>query len=151
MARTALRSLRIVDYEDRELFHILNDNADEDGWITTDDLSEIIRINHPDGAEASEKERNAYARHCIATRFTWMVRFKWVERNEKRTKWRLTEIGRNLMNGELTEGVERALNEASHGDRILIMRALTGDYRSQDPASIMLRRQWQHGTFRNGK
>lgn len=148
MARAALTSLRNEDYSDRELLHILLDKADDEGWTTTFDLMDALRLGHPD-ADASDKEREKRAKHCIGTRFSWMVRYKWVERDEEtRTKWRPSEAGHDLMNGRLTKAVERALAGMKPADRILAMRMLTMDYNRAAPDSIMLRREWQHGTGR---
>lgn len=145
----ALRSLRNVDYTDRELLHILNDVGDAEGWSTTDDLAEQIRISHPEGnGSIPEAIRLRHAKHCIATRFAWMVRFLWVERDESRTKWRLTEIGRDLMNGALSKRVEQSLDRMKPADRILVMRSLATGFERGAPASTMLRREWEHGTGR---
>lgn len=151
MARRALLALRNADYTDRELLHILDDlgQGDPEGWASTSDLAEVIRIQHPDAngnGAISDEARERYAKHCIATRFSWMVRFKYVERDEDRTHWRVTDLGRDLMNGKLTKAVEGALDKMKPGDRVLAMRMLTQGYRKADPGSIMLRREYQHQT-----
>lgn len=144
MARNALRSLRNEDYSDRELLHICADEAGTDGWTTTDDLASVIGISAP--PDLTGKYRTLYAKRCIATRFSWMVRFGWVERDEDRTSWRVTRIGRDLMNGNLDKSLEKNLGKLSAGDRVLVMRHMTQGYRSsRDEAAAMLRREWQHG------
>lgn len=153
MARgAALRSLKNADYTDRELMHILDGCANNEGWATTDDIMDALRISHPSGANATDEERAQYARQCIGTRFSWMVRYKYLERDEDRTKWRLTDTGHDLMNGKLTRTVEKALDKMKPGDRVLAIRMITDGFVRTNPGSIMMRREWEHNTARrNGR
>lgn len=145
----ALHSLKNIDYSDRELLHILNDLAGTE-WATTDDLADQIRITPPPGNNGqgamNDAQKRAYAKRCIATRYSWMRRFGWVERDEDRTKWRVTQIGRDLMNGKLTKGLAASLERINAADRVLVMRSLTKAYQGErNEAKTMLRREWQHG------
>lgn len=150
MARTALRSLKNSDFSDRELLHLLSDLADSDGWTTTPELATALGIKPSESMTPRQQE--AYARRCVGSRYAAMKRFGFVERDETRTKWRVTKVGRDLMSGKLTKGLEQALGKLSSGDRILIMRSLTQAFRTDRvEAATMLRREWQHGAHRNGK
>lgn len=147
MARTALNSLTNYDYSDRELLHILNDTADAEGWAETADLAEVIGVTMPSvNGQHSDREKQAYAHRCTAMRFSWMARYGWVERDEGRTKWRLTDIGHDLMDGKLTKTLQNALDRLDAGDRVLVMREIGNAYRAApDPARHMLRREGIRG------
>lgn len=145
----ALHSLKNIDYSDRELLHILHDLAGTE-WATTDDLADQIRITPPSRNGSSKKmtdgEKRLYAKRCIATRYSWMRRFGWVERDEHRTKWRVTDIGRDLMNGRLTKSLATSLDKLSTADRVLVMRSLTDAYRTDRiEGQTFIRREWTHG------
>jgi hypothetical protein len=150
VARTALRSLRNEDFSDRELLHILNDLADNEGWATTEEIADALHISPP--GRVTKDYREKYGKHCVATRYSWMVRYGWVERDPSRTKWRLTEIGEELMAGNLNKRIEDAISQLSSGDRILVMRRMTEAFRiDREEAATMLRREWLHGARRNGR
>lgn len=137
-----LTSLRIIDYTDRELLHMLNDVADEEGWATTEQLVKAIGL-------VSKDNDPGRPRRSVATRFTWMRRFGWVERNEEHTAWRLTREGADLMNGSLRRGLQKSLKSMRDGDRVLLMREMATAYREAPRESaIMFRREWIHGTKR---
>lgn len=144
MGRTALNGLKNEDYTDRELLHILNDVADGDGWASTFDIAAVLPIKHPDG-----EDHGTHASRCVASRFAWMTRYGWVERDESRTKWRLTRVGRDLMNGKLNKSFQTAMDKLSPGDRVLVVRAMGAAFRTGSPeAATMLRREWLHGARR---
>lgn len=150
MARTALRSLRILDYQDRELLHIAVEEADNEGWVSTEDLAATLRISHPEGnGNISDKERLHHAHRCVGSRFSYMARIGWVERNEAKTMWRVTEIGQDLMSGRLSRRLHSSLDKLSPGDRILVMRELAKTF-AASPVVVgtALRREWAHGTGR---
>lgn len=158
MAARGLRSLKNVDYTDRELLHILDGQTNDDGWASTKDLYEAIRVNHPDASRryVTEDEREKYAKRCIGGRFAWMVKFEYCVSEvhpKEGTRWKLTPVGRNLMNGELSPELRDSLHRLSPADRVMMMRELTGAYRNYSrPAQTMIRREWQHGTYRkNGR
>jgi hypothetical protein len=148
MARRALKALRNEDYTDRELLHILDDAADEDGWATSHDLHEKLRIAAPDDI-TTDVDRDRYARHCIATRYSWMVRYGWCDRDREMVRWRVNDAGRALMDGSLSSDFEAMLRSLKPGDRVLVMRELGKGYRQTGtPAQAMLRREWQHQSHR---
>lgn len=149
----ALHALRVVDYTDRELLHILNDKANEEGWATSDELQDSLAVNYPaeDGEIVTDAERIGYARRCIGARYAYMVRVGFVERNDKRTHWRVSNVGKQLMSGELDGEFERTLRRLSPADRILVMRELGRGYRGAGaPAQTIIRREWANGSYRNG-
>lgn len=145
-----LHSLRNVDYQDRELLHIATEEGDTEGWVSTEDLAKVIRISHPEGnGNVPKKQRQYHAHRCIGSRFAYMARIGWVERNEAKTMWRVTEIGHDLMNGRLSPGLSNSLDRLSPGDRLLVMREMARAFTQSSPiVGTALRRQWQHGTGR---
>lgn len=141
-------ALTILDYTDRELLHLVEDLADSDGYTDAAVIAETIKIPNP-------PNNPHYARHCVGTRFSWMGRFGWLERHpEERSKWRVTQVGRQLMTGNLTKTAERAFNSMKAGDRVLLTRMLARASITDIPeARKMVTREWQHGMARrrNGR
>lgn len=152
MARPAVNSLRILDYQDRELLHIAAEEGDRDGWVSTEDLATRIRIAHPEGnGSTPEKERIHHAHRCVGSRFSYMSRLGWVERNEAKTMWRVTEVGHDLKDGHLSRRLHSALDKLAPGDRVLVMRELAKSFTaSPKVVGTALRREWQHGTGKRG-
>jgi hypothetical protein len=149
--RTKLRSLKNIDFSDRELLHVLSDVADDDGWATTPELGQTLGIVAPE-TMVTPNQKIAYVHRCVGARYAFMKRAGWVERDETRTKWRITRIGRDLMMGNLSKALENSLGKLKPGDRVLVMRSLTQAYRADRVESAtMLRREWQHGAQRNGR
>ena len=137
-----LTSLRIVDYTDRELLHILNDVANEEGWASSEDLAKAIGIK-PRGDDPRGPRR------CVAMRFAWMARYGWVRRDPSNTMWCLTKDGEDLMSGQLRPALQQSLKEMRAADRVLLMREMTNAYRNAPKsAAAMYRREWVHGTAR---
>lgn len=152
MPRPALRSLTNFDYQDRELLHILNDEGDNEGWASTEDLGKVVRIAPPEGnGNATKKERAAHAHRCIGTRFSYMSSVDWCEKKVEKgvTYWRLTDIGRDLMNGRLSEGMMGSLDMLRPADRVLVMRELGKAFTQSGRSSgTILRREWANATGR---
>lgn len=137
-----LTSLRIVDYTDRELLHILNDVADEEGWASSEVLANAIGIK-PRGKDPRGPRR------CVAMRFAWMARYGWVRRDPTNTMWRLTKDGEELISGKLRPALKQSLKEMRPADRVMLMREMTTAYRNApQSAATMYRREWIHGTAR---
>ena len=132
MART---SLTLYEYSDRELLHLMLDESDGDGWISSRDLAKVVGINakHP-------------AQH-VGTRLGWMRKYGAVERQAANPLWRPTAMGRALALGELKPR-ERDMIEGLDPDQLLTLtNTLTKRYsRVGDTAAHLMRREWLYGT-----
>jgi hypothetical protein len=123
----ALESLRLEDYSDRELLLVINDTADEDGWV--DALELATRL----GLEGD------YPRRAVASRLSWLHRYGAVQREHERDesgvvryhrdgrvrytqRWGLTEAGLALAIGQLRKGDESALERLKDEQMILVTR-----------------------------
>lgn len=138
-----LEALRLADMPDRELLHIVNDLADNDGWAAHEDMTKRLGISHK------------HPGNCVGMRMGWMKKFGFVvsEWFDGERHYRLTQKGRDLMNGKLTTAVQKALDKMGEGDMMVLMRTATGRYRQMSPeAATMARREWQRGAImrRNG-
>jgi hypothetical protein len=119
---------------DSELLAMVDDLADEDGWVTTVD----VRL------QLGENTEDVGHRSGVPTRLAWMRRYGWLERGE-RHQWRLTAVGHALIeNPKLAKGVEASLAKLNPGQRIAAAREIAeagnagaGEIRDA------LRRQWQ--------
>lgn len=153
MARTALNGLKNDDFSDRELLHVVNDLADNDGYTTSQEIAHQLGIRlETNGHHVTQEDHLNHGIRCVGTRFAWMVRFGFCERDEDRTKWRLTAEGHDLMNGRLTSGLQKALDKLDPADRVLLMREIATGYVDSSPAAAaMLRREWQRGYRRRGR
>lgn len=138
-----LASLRIVDFSDRELLHIINDLRNEDGWTSSQEVAEELGIQADHPAQ------------CVGQRMTWLARYGCVEKHkDEKHMWRITDFGESIMRGKLSKGAERQLENMDEGQLLLATRMVTARYRGmanssngQGRAAWLLRREWTHGTF----
>lgn len=131
-----LKSLTNLDYSDRELLHLVDDHAGDDGWADSKDIAEALALSH--------KHRN----QCVGMRFAYMKRHKLLDRHPHQRKWRLTKLGRALMNGKLSARQRESLAKLEDSDLILVQRFLGERKREAGAgASVMLRREAQRGVL----
>jgi len=122
--------LRNVDYTDRELLLLIEDNADADGVTTADDLAMALGYGEA-------------AAHKVTSRLAWMTRYGFLARNG--AGWLITPEGREVMSGQLTPALDARLQGASVGQRVLMMRAISAGYVNGTPAqAAAVRREWLH-------
>lgn len=138
-----LDALRLYDMPDRELLHVVNDLADNDGWAAHGALTDRLGINHK------------HPGNCVGVRMGWMKKYGFIvsEYIDGERHYRLTTNGEQLMKGKLTPSVQKALDKMGEGDMMVLMRETTGRFRTMTPeASTMMRREWQRGALmrRNG-
>lgn len=125
-----------LDMADREILYLIND-CTNGGWAQRDEVEERLKLSHP--APAS----------CIASRFSWMIRWGWLVKDKDEPRYRITRIGRDLMRGDVDKALAATLRRLNPGERVVMMRYMGQSYtRSGRAAQIMMRRQWQHNTGR---
>jgi len=131
---------------DTEVLGMVDDLADENGWVTTYGVRQQLGEKPPDRL------------YNIGQRLGWMRRFGWLEKGE-RTKveswvgpgwewtstWRLTAMGHAILdNPNLSRTVENALEKMNPAQRVRLAREI-GESGNAGPNEIRaaLRRQWQ--------
>jgi len=128
-------SVSLLDYSDRELLAILSEVSDEEGWASTQDVADVLGLDH--------KNPN----NCVGVRFAWLRRFGALERNPK-GHWRMTELGYALMSGELNSAQERILQSLDNTQMLSLMRVVSTRWRRLDPtSSVLVKREWTHGVL----
>lgn len=137
-----LASLRIVDFSDRELLHIVNDLT-KDGWADSREVAEELGIDAQHPAQ------------CVGQRFGWLAKYHCIEKHKDEAhKWRLTDFGESIMRGSLSKAAQRQLEGLDEGQLLLATRYVTSRYQGLaassnggGSAAWLLRREWTHGTF----
>lgn len=129
--------LSLYDYSDRELLHLIEEVKLDSGWSRTEDVAKAV------GLTSDKPNRPA------GIRLAWMRRYGALEKHETQPWWRLTPIGRSLMDGELTADERETIDEWSSAQLLMVTRRLTGRWRrAGTTASTLIRREWQRGTHR---
>ena len=134
------RHLRNEDLSDRELLHLINDVADEQGLVVAEDVATALDMRDGD-------QRAAH------TRISWMKRLGYLERIDSRElggkangspRYILTEEGRMLMKGKINATVQKALANADPGTELLLMREIgqRGFVDASQTTATAVRRQW---------
>lgn len=132
-------SLKLTEFEDFELLHLLEQEAGSDGWTTTEDLARELSLDV------------RYPIRNVGSRLGWLRRYGVLERDEDGAagRYRMTAIGRQLLHGTLTKAQERALAEAGEGRLLAITRAVGGQLTAAgDEASALMHRQWRYSHAR---
>lgn len=137
-----LYSLRIVDFSDRELLHILNDLANQDGWADSREIAEELGIEHRNPAQ------------CVGQRLSWLAKHGCVEKHkDEKHMWSLTEFGEAIMHGKLSKAAEKQLEGMDAAQLLLATRLVTRAYQGLaadtnggGSAAWLLRREWANGT-----
>ena len=152
----ALDSLTIDDLSDREFLLVVRDVATDDGWADSDAIKERLDL-----AE----------RRIASTRLSWLARWGAVEREYETDehdrprvrksgkffytqRWRLTEVGADLIYGALGKRQSEQLNKINDSQMLFLTQWLTERVRETDPTVIKLvSREWRYGSSprRNGR
>lgn len=140
MAARHLERLTLYDFSDMEFLHVLLDLATADGWVTTTELAEALRLDvkHPN--------------QNVGVRLGWLKRLGVVERDEEphsetRWAWRLTEEGQAVMDARLRKREENLLEGLAPEMMVEITNYLTARYhRVGEATANLIRRQWLNGT-----
>lgn len=132
----APESLTIEDFSDVELLALVNDNADQDGWVTSQEMALAIGL---DGKTATQ---------CVGQRFSWLRRYGAIEKHtEKMSTWRLSGIGRAMVKGHLSKAEQRILENMGDDKLLSLARGVTTRYRATNATGAQLmRREWTYGT-----
>jgi hypothetical protein len=129
---------------DAELLGIINDLADEQGWVNTLNVRLQLGENPEDSTEG--------ARSGVGPRLSWLTRYGWLERGERQKDedghwwqtYRLTPMGQLLLEGpQLTAAFEKTLGKLNPRQRLQLTREL-GEAGAGAPDEIRtaIRRQW---------
>ena len=139
-----VQSLTILDFDDRALLAIVDDEADEEGWAATGDIADKVF-----GSGGSE-ERRRHATRCIGIRFAWLQRYGVAERSHPHGSWRLTDAGYALLYGSgKTARIEKEAREALDADLLHVAMGVGDRYRKADPITqTMMRRAFIYSTGR---
>jgi len=129
-------SLTIEDFSDVELLALVNDHADSDGYVKTEEMVLVI------GLDAEN------AKQCIGSRFSWLTRYGAMEKNPDETgSWRLSTIGKAMVKGHLSAAETRMLENLAEDKLLSLARGVTSRYRSTGATGAkLMRREWQYGT-----
>jgi hypothetical protein len=128
---------------DAELLGIINDLADEQGWVATYN----VRLQLGETLDAEEGTRSG-----VGPRLSWLVRYGWLEKGERvkdeEKRWwqtyRLTPMGQLLLqNPKLTAAFETTLGKLNPAQRLQLTRELAeAGSGSPDEIRTAIRRQW---------
>ncbi|MCI4361286.1 MAG: hypothetical protein L3J91_06235, partial [Thermoplasmata archaeon] len=130
------RDASLLGISDSELLGIIDDLADENGWVTILDL----RLQLGENVER--------VRHSgVGSRVAWMRRYGWLERDEVGAH-RLTAMGHAiLVNPELSKTVESALERLNPAQRVRLTREIAaGAQGAPDELWAAIRREWQRSS-----
>lgn len=139
--------MTLFGISDTELLAIVDDLADENGWVTTFG----VRLQLGEDVDAPE-------RSGVGIRLGWLRRYGWLERGERERvetndergwrwsqSWRLSAMGHALIDHpDLTKTTERAFMSLNPAQRLRLTRDMAefGD-RSAPEIRAAMRRQWR--------
>jgi phage antirepressor YoqD-like protein len=127
-------SLQLTAFSDRELLFIMDDTTDGDGWTDVEQVAKALNLDHD------------HPTMCVSSRFSWLKRYGVLERDGRR--WKMTNIGRALMNGQLDDTEESVLNAMRQDQLLALTTAITKRYQNaNETAATMMRRAWVNGTY----
>lgn len=131
-----LDSLRLADFNDLDLLHLLDDVGNEEGWATAEDVAREIGLTHKHPAQ------------CVGSRFAWLYRFGVMDQKQSKRGmlWRLNEIGYALIYpNEFSATLDKALGKLDAGQVIALTdRVANGLQRESRQATHLARRAWRH-------
>lgn len=143
-------NLTLESFSDRELLHILNDLAGDEGWVDAEVMGVRMGLSVPG---MSEEQTHIHARRCVSVRMSWIKRLSdTVERHPKKsvTHWRLTDAGKAVVKARLTNEFESKLGNIDEFAALAALGTLSRRYMRADvKAANLMRREWAHGTHRN--
>jgi len=123
-------SLRLVDFLDEEFLALVVDNADHEGWASSQMIAESIGIS----------TRN------VGSRLSWMRRYGVVERDTSPGSttqgfWRLTERGEALVKARFSKGQQTALSSLRDEQLWELATQLSERYETVDDVTANLVRR----------
>lgn len=126
MARRRNGRLRVIDYSDLAVLHVIADHAGADGYAAVEIIADVLDV----------PERS------VLGRMAWMVKYETVERDGSRAAWRPARLGDELLRRPLTKALQRSLDGASDAALVLALRAIRE--RGPTRASALLSREWRY-------
>lgn len=134
------RDLSLWGISDTELLHVIDDLADEDGWVNSYDVRHQLG-EHPDEPDPHSG---------VPTRLAWLKRYGWLERSLETGLYRLTAVGSVIIERPgLSKTVERALEGLSPAQRLTLTRELAENgATAREEIRTALRREWQRNLGR---
>lgn len=148
--RAGSSNLKLENFSDREMLHLVNDLADNDGWALDEHIAERVGMVV---VGMSDEQVLIHARRCVGIRLAWIKKLTGtVERHpDKRDfRWRLTESGLKVVNAKLGAGVSNGLDHMSEANVLLALDVVSRRYRrAGDGAANLMRREWAYGTHKN--
>lgn len=132
-------SLKLSEFNDDELIHVLDAVANDEGWATTQDVAAEIGLTHDN------------PNNCVGGRFAYLKRIKVLQNKQDKgeTWWKLTAKGKALTHPrKLPVAVERALEDMDEGQQIAATNRLARRVpRSSAPGGQLTKRAWRHHTM----
>ena len=136
-SRNTHRDMTLWGISDSELLAIVDDLADENGWVSTPD----VRLQL--GENPEEEGRSG-----VGSRLAWMRRYGWLEGGGKSGSWRLTAVGHALIDQpKLAKSVDTALANLNPAQRVHVARVI-GEAAASGASEVRnaLRREWRRNT-----
>jgi hypothetical protein len=132
----ALKSLKLLDYSDRELLLIVMEQsaAMEDGYATTGEVADTLGIE------------GDHRRNCVGVRLGYMRRIGAVDKApDSPTRWTVTPIGKMMATGQIKSNVQKQLDNLGPETMLLLTR-FVGQRQKQSPtvAGQLIHREWKH-------
>lgn len=147
--RTPPGNLKLENYSDREILHLIDDLGDEQGWVSIGDLAQ--RIGIVGGSGMSDKQKEMHARRCVAIRLGWIKRLSGtVERTSMGGEWRLTQSGTQVVTAKIASAASNSLDQMSEASLLHALDIVSRRYNRAAPgAANLMRREWAYGTHKN--
>lgn len=143
-------NLKLENYSDREMLHLIDDLADEEGWAMVEHIAERVGISV---AGMSDAQLVIHARRCVSIRLAWIRKLSGtVERHPHKDdlSWRLTKPGLAIVKAKLNANVDNALGQMTEANVLLALDVVSRRYlRANGNAANLMRREWAYGTHKN--
>lgn len=125
--------LTLYDFRDLDLMLASAEAADEDGYLSTEDLAQQL------GMEGDMR--------AVAMRLAWMRRYGVYGFDENRRRWRLTRAGERHIEAKQLAAASDVLEAVPDAALIDVMAHVTSRFRHGDAVTAtLLRREFQYGT-----
>lgn len=143
-------NLKLENFSDREILHIVNDHAVEDGYANVAEMAPSLGISR-DGM--SEREYRRHIHRCLGGRLGWIAKLTGtVERDPKRQnmRWRLTERGLAIVNNTVNRQLKESLVAVDDVNALAALDLIARRYqRTSYAGANLMRREWSYGTHKN--
>ena len=131
-----LDALRLADFNDIDLLHVLDEVGDDEGWATAEEVARQIGVSHRNPSQ------------CVGSRFAWLYRYGVMERRQSKhhTQWRLNVYGYALIFPDaFSKTLANALEKLEAGQIIALTDHIAkGLPQAPRQATHLARRAWRH-------